>query len=359
MDFENILNRKTNIAIITTEGTTYSYEKLDDCQKQLAKQIHGRSLVFLVMENEPESVIGYVSCLINNCVAFPLPKGTDKDTFEQWIEAYLPNYIWISKTQWEQWKSKKKNYKKCFSMMKYILLRRKETAEIELHPDLTIVIPTPDTKSSSRVVRLSERNVASGARLLCEQWQLTEQDRAIISISNNCFYSLSVITALLSCGGSIVLAEENTEQTFLSVDGQRERLFVQTKELMPKPKEDELDTFEKEIKGRFYIMSVCSEMATWISCLTADSYQAKPDSAGTAIPDSEIVIIDEFSNTVFEPNKEGEIVSVGSHVSMGYATDCHTLNEEDYNSSILYTGIMGYLDEEGYLYVTGRKEDTE
>ena len=105
----------------------------------------------------------------------------------------------------------------------------------------------------------------------------------------------------------------------------------------------------------FFFLSACSEPATWISSLSAKDRQTKQESRGTALPDSELVIIDEFSNTVFDARREGEIVSVGGHVSMGFANDYQALSEEDRNSAILYTGISGYLDEDGYLYVTGRK----
>ena len=383
MNLWNITDFEENTAIIATGGTTCSYRELDDCQKQLAMQIEKHSLVLLAMENEPESLIGYISCLANDYVAFLLPEECTKDTFWKQINTYLPDYIWISKKKWEQWKGKeKRNFKKCFSLMKYILLRRKETREEVLHPDLSVLLPAPDSHDSSRTVRLSRKNVIAGASQLCEQWQLTQGDRTFLSFSDNYFYALSIVHALLLCGGSIVFTEKNmepqlfsqlvedykitlvwgTSQTLAYMKNdvshsmaQKVRLFVKMQELMPDSAADISDAFDEEEKAKFFFLSACSEPATWISSLSAKDRQTKQESRGTALPDSELVIIDEFSNTVFDARREGEIVSVGGHVSMGFANDYQALSEEDRNSAILYTGISGYLDEDGYLYVTGRK----
>lgn len=383
MSLWNITDFQENTAIITTGGTTCSYRELDDCQKQLAMQIKERSLVLLAMENEPESLIGYISCLANDYVAFLLSNECTKDTFWNQINAYLPDYIWISKKKWEQWKGKeKKNFKKCFSLMKYILLRWKETREEALHPELSVLLPAPDSHDSTRTVRLSRKNVTAGASQLCKQWQLTQKDRTFLSFSGNCFYALSIVHALLFCGGSVVLTERNmepplfsqlledykitlvwgTSQTLACMKNdvsdsmaQKVRLYVQMEELMPDSASNISNAFDEAQKDKFFLISACPESATWISSLSAENFHTKPDSRGTALPDSELVIIDEFSNTVFDARREGEIVSVGSHISMGFASDYQTLNEEDHNSAILYTGINGYLDEDGYLYVMGRK----
>lgn len=383
MNLWNITDFEENTAIITTDGTTCSYRELDDLQKQLAMQIEERSLVLLAMENEPESLIGYISCLANDYVAALLPDECTKDTFWNQINAYLPDYIWIPKKKWVQWKGKeKKNFKKCFSLMKYILLRQKETKEEVLHPDLSVLLPVPDSNNSSRTVKLSRKNVIVGASQLCEQWQLTQQDRTFLSFSDNYFYALSIIHALLLCRGSIVFTENNigpqlfsqlvedykitlvwgTSQSLACMKNddsdsmaQKVRLFVQIEELIPDSAPDIPGTFDEEEQEKFFLMSACPESATWISSLSAKNLLTKQESRGIALPDSELVIIDEFSNTVFDARREGEIVSVGSHISMGVAASRHTLSEEDRNSGILYTGITGYLDEDGYLYVTGKK----
>lgn len=54
MSLWNITDFKEHTAIITTGGTTFSYNELDVFQKQLARQMEAHSLVFFVMENEPK-----------------------------------------------------------------------------------------------------------------------------------------------------------------------------------------------------------------------------------------------------------------------------------------------------------------
>lgn len=62
-----------------------------------------------------------------------------------------------------------------------------------------------------------------------------------------------------------------------------------------------------------------------------------------------------MKNIISEPKKRGEVVCIGDQVSMGYAENRKELAGFDQNNGILYTGDIGYLDEEGYLYITGRK----
>jgi len=56
------------------------------------------------------------------------------------------------------------------------------------------------------------------------------------------------------------------------------------------------------------------------------------------------------------PFTEGEIVGRGSNVMMGYWKDPQT-TAEVVRSGVYFTGDRGYMDEDGFLYVSGRKDD--
>jgi len=72
-------------------------------------------------------------------------------------------------------------------------------------------------------------------------------------------------------------------------------------------------------------------------------------SAGKAIPGVEIQI--------WEPNEEGigEIVAKGPNVFIGYM-DEPELNKEIFEGGYFHTGDMGYMDDAGFVFITGRKK---
>ncbi len=72
-------------------------------------------------------------------------------------------------------------------------------------------------------------------------------------------------------------------------------------------------------------------------------------SAGKAIPGVEIQI--------WQPNEEGigEIVAKGPNVFTGYL-DEPELNEEIFEGGYFHTGDMGYMDDNGFVFITGRKK---
>ncbi|MFO7612857.1 MAG: AMP-binding protein, partial [Clostridia bacterium] len=72
-------------------------------------------------------------------------------------------------------------------------------------------------------------------------------------------------------------------------------------------------------------------------------------SAGKAIPGVEIQI--------WDPNEEGigEIVAKGPNVFDGYL-DEPELNKEIFEGGYFHTGDMGYMDDAGFVFITGRKK---
>jgi len=95
------------------------------------------------------------------------------------------------------------------------------------------------------------------------------------------------------------------------------------------------------------------------SCSVATGYEAdrpyRPGSAGIAPPGVQVRIVD-YQGRTAAPRQHGEICIAGPNVTPGYWNDPDATHEL-LRDGWLYTGDIGYLDEDGYLYITDRKKD--
>ncbi|HET8666977.1 MAG TPA: AMP-binding protein [Terriglobales bacterium] len=78
-------------------------------------------------------------------------------------------------------------------------------------------------------------------------------------------------------------------------------------------------------------------------------------SVGWPCPGFEIRIVDE-QNRPLPPRSVGEICMTGASITPGYWQD-PVATRESFHGSWFRTGDIGYVDEDGYLYITDRKKD--
>lgn len=102
----------------------------------------------------------------------------------------------------------------------------------------------------------------------------------------------------------------------------------------------------------FYIMYGTTE-AFRSTCLAPEDLERKPTSVGKALPGVEIRIVND--GRLCGPGEVGEIVHRGVFVSPGYWN-----NEEatlkSFKNGDVYTGDLGKMDDEGFVYFVGRKD---
>jgi amino acid adenylation domain-containing protein len=98
-----------------------------------------------------------------------------------------------------------------------------------------------------------------------------------------------------------------------------------------------------------------------VSYLPPDQLDIRPASVGKGMPNEEVYIVDEKGNRV-GPGIEGELVIRGSNVMKGYwerpEETARVLKPGPVTGEkVLYSGDLFRMDDEGYLYFVGRKDD--
>jgi acyl-CoA synthetase (AMP-forming)/AMP-acid ligase II len=107
------------------------------------------------------------------------------------------------------------------------------------------------------------------------------------------------------------------------------------------------------LPGRFYELYGLTE--GFMTVLDRNDYAAKPASVGVPPPFLEMKILDPENREV-PVGEVGEICGRGPHLMPGYYKR-PDLTEKAIVDGWLYTGDLGYVDEDGFLYLVDRIKD--
>ena len=367
--FESSKDFPKRIAIVSDSGSKLDYNQLELDSKKLSNFIPPRSLIFSLSSNTLGSIIGYYSFIKNKVVPFMLESKLEKSLLYQLIKLYKPEFLWLPSVD----SNILSDSSIIFSIYNYSLVKTNYQKLSNINKDLALLLSTSGSTGSPKFVKISYKNLISNSHSIIKYLSIHKNERPITTLPMSYSYGLSVINTHLHVGATILLTNstlfDNKFWEFLkseratSISGvpytydilKKLRFFkmnlpflktlTQAGGKMDIELIKEFSLYCSDKEKKLFIMYGQTEATARMCYFKTNENLNKIGSIGKPIPGGSIAL-----------SSSGEIIYSGENVMLGYAENRLELSLGDVNKGILETGDLGEFDEDGYIYITGRKK---
>jgi len=256
---------------------------------------------------------------------------------------------------------------------------------------MAAILYTSGSTGKPKGVVLSHRNIVAGAESVSEYLNISSQDNLLAVLPFSFDYGLNQLISTVYSGAGCTLLDyllprdviKTLESHLITGLAAVPPLWSQLAQLdwpesinnhlrymtnsggkMPKTILQSLR--QKVPNSQFFLMYGLTE-AFRSTYLPPEQIDIRPDSMGKAIPNAEILVVREDGSPC-APHEPGELVHKGSLVAMGYWNDPEKtaerfrpapdqLKQLPLTEIAVWSGDQVRMDEEGYLYFVGRKDD--
>jgi O-succinylbenzoic acid--CoA ligase len=247
-----------------------------------------------------------------------------------------------------------------------------ERNEIHLNAP-AVILYTSGSESKSKGVVLSFESLFNSAVNSNHLLRYAHSDRWLVSLPFYHVGGFSIVTRSLVFGIPLIIPDSlasknisdalsNNQPAFISLVAAQLKQLVK-EEIKPNPElkncllgggfsDNELIKNAIELGWPINKVYGSTETSSFITALLSDEFIIKPNSVGRALPSNRIIIMGE-DKTESRPFEIGEVVVRSNSLMLGYISELETGNF--LHKEIYYTGDLGYLDEDGYLFIEGRK----
>ncbi len=372
--------------LVGKEEITYK-DLYSSCQKiagWINEKVGTEKHIMLLSVNNLFFLKAYLAILKSGNICIPLDPYIEKENFEYISRLTNPSLVFLTD-----------DIGKKLPVSEYKCIYPGEISGIEesavagISPDVSDrekcaeIIFTSGSTGKPKGVMISHKNLIANTSSIVEYLKLTGDDRMLVVLPFYYCYGLSLLHTHLRAGGSIVF-----NNAFIFLGGVLKSLidykctgfagvpshfqillrksdsFKSTKfpylkyvtQAGGKLAPIFIDEFrEAHPEIRFVVMYGQTEATARLSWLPPEIYERRKGSMGKGIPGVELVVVNENGDKI-NPGETGEVIARGDNIMMGYFTD-----EEGTKNAIrngwLYTGDLGTVDEDGYIYLTARSKE--
>ena len=357
------------------KGRSFTYDDLRAAADRFgaACGADGKRLALLFGPSTFETVAAYVGLLRAGHAVQLAPPDLDPVLCHRLIAAYRPDVVWPAACAPEDAYSAREVGE--FGLVAFARVRHDGPAP---DPDLGVMLPTSGSLGSPRYVRLTGGNVQANAESIVEYLEIGPDERALMSLPFSYSYGLSIVNSHLLAGASFAITSRPivmggtwdffraqgctsiagvpptyhalARTGFLNRDLPTLRTMTQAGGKLAAVQVLRFHEYAAARGVRFFVMYGQTEASARISYLPWDRLPEKAGSIGIAIPRGKLTV----DGDAKAPGEKGELVYSGPNVMQGYATSRECLAKGDELGGVLRTGDLGYVDEEGFFFVTGR-----
>ena len=248
--------------------------------------------------------------------------------------------------------------------------------------DLASIIYTSGSTGEPKGVMLSHLNLTSNTQSIVQYLGLEESDRMLVVLPFYYVYGRSLLYSHFLSGGSLIIDNRfaypvtvlntmrdleatgfagvpSTFSILLHKSDLKSRKFPKLRfvtqaggGMAPALQKETVEAFRP---ARLFVMYGSTEAAPRLTYVEPEVLPRKWGSIGRAIPNVEVIVSDERGHRL-PPGVPGEITARGSNIMMGYWKS-PAATAEVLRNGYYYTGDLGYEDEDGYIFLTGRSRD--
>jgi long-chain acyl-CoA synthetase len=359
---------------------SYLYKHLwEEAQHQaniLGARVNSGDVGLLAMSRTQESIVNLLACFIAGVVAVPVSSGAESALVGEIVSDVAP------KVRLGDFCSAGLGAASVPTPGDLAVTGCNHRRPISPH-EVALVLYTSGTTAKPKGVMLSHRNIIANTESVITCINVKCDDIVGIAPPLHYSYGLSMLYLCLRTGARIAqyreivfgsaFAEEvrDTSTTLIAgVPFHYETLYTKgvpfDEGTLPHLRAalvaggampfDMVHEFQHRFaKCELYLMYGQTEATARLSCLPPEQAWYRPRSIGRGIPGVKLSVLDSMGDEI-QVGEVGEIYAAGENIMLGYYND-EQATAEVLTRHGLRTGDLATIDDEGYVYIVGRRAD--
>ena len=248
--------------------------------------------------------------------------------------------------------------------------------------DLAEIVYTSGSTSNPKGVMLSHRNLTTNMASIQDYFKLRTDDSVVVILPLSYIYGKSLLLTHVQVGAKIIIDNRFTYPALVLETLVKEKAtgfagvpstysILTAKTALAKTEMPHLryvaqaggamaptlqqDVIDAVAPARLFVMYGATEAAPRLTWLPPERLKDKIGSIGIPLTNVEMIIRGPEGQSL-GPGEEGELAARGSNIMQGYWKDPEN-TERVLKDGYYLTGDIGFRDDEGYYFITGRKSD--